>query len=54
VIFGEGLAALIAAEALKAVSVLSEALAGGAAVVAGHDGFSLALSGETRHNNNWV
>jgi len=53
VIFCVGFLALIAAEALKAVSMLSETLAGGTAVVAGH-GFSLALSGETRHNYNWV
>ena len=35
-VFGEGLGALVAAEALEAVSVLSKALAGGLAIVAGH------------------
>jgi hypothetical protein len=42
VVFGERLRALIAAEALEAVSVLPEALAGGFAVMAGH-GFSLVF-----------
>jgi hypothetical protein len=41
-LFGEGLGTLVAAVALEAVSVLSEALAGGAAIVAGH-GFSSCL-----------
>jgi hypothetical protein len=41
VLFREGLAALVATEALEAVSVLSEALAGISAIVTGHCGFSL-------------
>jgi hypothetical protein len=41
-LFGECLGALVAAVALKAVSVLSKALAGSFAVMAGHD-FSLVF-----------
>jgi hypothetical protein len=43
-IFGERLGALIAAVALEAVSVLSKALAGGPAIVAGHGGFPLVTT----------
>ena len=48
-LFGEGLAALVAAEALEAVSVLPKALAGRLAIVAGH-GFSPCFLGRKASN----
>jgi hypothetical protein len=44
VLFGERLGALVAAVALKTVSVLSEALADGLARMAGHGGFPLVTT----------
>jgi hypothetical protein len=41
VVFSEGAAALLAAEALEAVTMLPEAFAAHPAIVAGHCGFSL-------------
>jgi hypothetical protein len=53
-VFCEGFTALVAAEALQAISMLAKAVADDAAVMAGHGGFLLDLSGETRQNSTWV
>ena len=53
-VFCESLTALVAAKALQAVSMLAKSLADDAAVVTGHGGFLLDLSGETRQNSTWV
>jgi len=50
-LFRKGLAALIAAVALEAVSVLSKAFAGGTAIMAGHCGFSLKPQTDCRIMN---
>ena len=52
--FGKGLAALVTAEPLEAVSVLSKAFASGTAIMAGHCGFSLKPQPDCRIMNLWV
>jgi hypothetical protein len=52
VIFGKGFAALVAAEALEAVSMLSKTLAGSTAIVAGHETFP-CFFGEKASNYDW-
>jgi hypothetical protein len=54
VFFREGLAALVTAEALEAVSVLSKAFAGCTAIMAGHCGFPLKPQPFCRIMNLWV